>query len=78
MILSSSPKGVGLSVLKKQIAVLHKAFAILDEMEKGTFEYFLVSPGNEIVDDFIEQSERCGFISVEETKQFFAEKGIKS
>ncbi len=59
-------------------AVLHEAFAILDEMEKGTFEYFLVSPGNEIVDDFIEQSERHGFISVEETKRFFAEKGIKS
>ena len=59
-------------------AVLHEAFAILDEMEYGTFEYFLVSPGNEIVDDFIEQSERRGFISVEETKKLFAEKGIKS
>ncbi len=59
-------------------AVLHEAFAILDEMEEGTFEYFLVSPGNEIVDDFIEQSERRGFISIEETKKFFALKGIKS
>ncbi len=59
-------------------AVLHEAFAILDEMEKGTFEYFLVSPGNEIVDDFIEQTKRRGFISVEETNRFFAEKGIKS
>jgi hypothetical protein len=59
-------------------AVLHEAFTILDEMEKGTFEYFLVSPGNEIVDDFIEQSERRGFISVEETKKFFDEKRIKT
>ncbi len=59
-------------------AVLHEAFAILDEMEKGTFEYFLVSPGNEIVDDFIEQTQRRGFISVEETNRFFAEKKIKS
>ena len=58
--------------------VLHEAFAILHEMEEGTFEYFLVSPGNEIVDDFIEQSERREFISVEETKKLFAEKGIKS
>lgn len=57
-------------------AVLHEAFAILDEMEKGTFEYFLVPPGNEIVDDFIEESERRGFISVEETKKFFALKGV--
>lgn len=57
-------------------AVLHEAFAILDEMESGTFEYFLVPPGNEIVDDFIEQSERHGFISVEETKKFFALKGV--
>ena len=58
-------------------AVLHEAFAILDEMESGIFEYFLVTPGNEIVDDFIEQAQRRGFISVEETKKFFAEKGIK-
>ena len=58
-------------------AVLHEAFAILDEMESGTFEYFLVTPGNEIVDDFIEQVQRSGFISVEETKKFFALKGIK-
>ncbi len=58
-------------------AVLHEAFAILDEMESDTFEYFLVTPGNEIVDDFIEQAQRHGFISVEETKRFFAGKGIK-
>ncbi len=58
-------------------AVLHEAFAILDDMEEGTFEYFLVPPGNEIVDDFIEQSQRRGFISIEETNKFFALKGIK-
>jgi len=57
-------------------AVLHEAFAMLDEMEEGTFEYFLVPPGNEIVDDFIEQSQRRGFISIEETKKFFALKGV--
>ena len=57
-------------------AVLHEAFAILDEMEKDIFEYFLVSPGNEIVDDFIEQSQRRGFISVEETNKFFALKKL--
>lgn len=58
-------------------AVLHEAFAILDEMEEDVFEYFLVSPGYEIVDDFTEQFQRRGFISIEETKKFFAAKGIK-
>ncbi len=58
-------------------AVLHEAFAILEEMEEDIFEYFLVSPGKEIVDDFIEQSRRRGFISIEETKNFFATKGVK-
>ncbi len=57
-------------------AVLHEAFAILDEMEEDIFEYFLVSPGYEIVDDFTEQVQRRGFISVEGTKKFFAAKGI--
>ena len=57
-------------------AVLHEAFKILNEMEEGTFEYFLVSPGNEIVDNFIEQAQRRGFISVSKTKKFFAKKGI--
>lgn len=60
------------------LAVLHEAFAILDEMERDIFEYFLVSPGNEIVDDFIEQIQRRGFISINETKRFFTEKRIKS
>jgi len=59
-------------------AVLHEAFAILEEMEEGNFEYFLVSPGNEIVDDFIEQTQRRGFINIEETNRFLAEKRIKS
>jgi hypothetical protein len=57
-------------------AVLHEAFAILDEMEEGTFEYFLVSPGNEIVDDFIEQSKRRGFVSVDRTKKFLLKKEL--
>lgn len=57
-------------------AVLHEAIAILDEMESGTFEYFLVPPGDEIVDDFIEPSERHGFINIEETKKFFALKKL--
>ncbi len=58
-------------------AVLHEAFAMLDEMEEGTFQYLPVAVGNTIADDFIEETERRGFLSVEETKRFFAERGIE-
>ena len=59
------------------LAVLHEAFAMLDEMEEGTFLSLAVASGNTIADDFIEREEKCGFIGVEETKKFFAERGIK-
>jgi len=58
-------------------AVLHEAFAMLDEMEEGSFEYLLVASGNTIADDFVEETQRRGFLSVDETKQFFAERGIE-
>jgi hypothetical protein len=58
------------------LAVLHEAFAMLDEMEEGTFQCLAVAPGNAIADDFIERVEKRGFIGVEETKKFFAERGI--
>ncbi|XHX76981.1 MAG: hypothetical protein RBJ76_21465 [Stenomitos frigidus ULC029] len=58
-------------------AVLHEAFAMLDEMEEGTFEYLLVASGNAIADDFIERAESRGFLGVEETKNFFAGRGIE-
>jgi phosphoribosyl-ATP pyrophosphohydrolase len=58
-------------------AVLHEAFAIAEEMEDGVFHSLSVASGNEIVDDYIDEAERTGFIGVEETKRFFAEKGIQ-
>ena len=58
-------------------AVLHEAFAMLDELEEGTFQCLAVAIGNTIADDFIEREEKRGFIGVEETKKFFAERGIK-
>ncbi len=57
-------------------AVLHEAYAILEEMEEGTFEYLSVAFGGMIADDFIEQAERKGFIGVDETRAFFAQKGV--
>lgn len=59
------------------LAVLHESFAMLDEMEEGAFEYLPVAFGNTIVDDFIEQAERRGFIGVDDTKKFFADRGIE-
>jgi hypothetical protein len=59
------------------LAVLHEAFAMLDELEEGTFQCLAFSFGNTIADDFIEREEKRGFIGVEETKAFFAERGIK-
>lgn len=57
-------------------AVLHEAFAIADEMEEGHFQSFAVAIGSEIVDDYIDEAERTGFIGVEETRRFFTERGI--
>ncbi len=57
-------------------AVLHEAFAMADEMEEGSFRSLAVAFGNEIVDDYIDVAERRGFVGIEETRRFFAEKGI--
>ncbi len=57
-------------------AVLHEAYAILEEMEEGTFKYLSIAFGNEIADDYIEQAERKGFIGVDETRAFFAQMGV--
>lgn len=58
-------------------AVLHEAFAIYDEMEEGSFECFGIASGNEIVDDYVDDALRSGFLSVEETVAFFAAHGVE-
>jgi len=57
-------------------AVLHEAFAIYEEMEEGRFGSFAVAVGNEIADDYVDEALRTGFIGVENTREFFAERGI--
>jgi hypothetical protein len=59
------------------LAVLHEAYAMLEELEEGTFQCLAVASGNEIADDFIEREEKRGFLGVDETKRFFAERGIR-
>jgi hypothetical protein len=46
-------------------------------LEEGTFKCLAVAPGNAIADDFIEREEKRGFIGVDETKKFFAGRGIQ-
>jgi len=55
------------------LAVLHEAFAILEEMEDGEFKYLSIAFGNEIYDDFIDSAEKEGYLGVEESKQFLEE-----
>ncbi len=58
-------------------AVLHEAFTIYDEMEEGTFRCLAVAVGNEIVDDYVDEALRTGFIGVENTIAFFRERGVE-
>jgi hypothetical protein len=58
-------------------AVLHEAFAIADEIEDESFASFAIAFGSEIVDDYIDEAERRGFIGTVETRKFFAELGME-
>jgi len=55
------------------LAVLHEAFAMLEEMEGGEFKYLSIAFGNEIYNDFIDSAEKEGYLGVEETKHFLEE-----
>lgn len=58
-------------------AVLHEAYAIYDEMEEGAFECLAIAVGNEIVDDYIDDALRTGFIGAADTVAFFRERGVE-
>lgn len=58
-------------------AVLHEAFAIYDEMEEGTFQCLAVAVGNEIVDDYIDEALRTGYIGNDATLEFFRSRGVE-
>jgi len=57
-------------------AVIHEGFSITDELDAGTFKYLDVALGNTIYDDLIDQAEREGYLSVEETKKWFSDRGF--
>jgi hypothetical protein len=54
-------------------AVLHEAFAMLDEMEEGSFKFLPLASGNTIWDDLIERGEASGYLGTKETQHFFDE-----
>lgn len=58
-------------------AVLHEGFAIYEEMEEGNFQCFPVAIGNEIVDDYVDEALRTGYIGTDETLKFFKSHGIE-
>jgi len=58
------------------LAVMHEAFAIYEEIRDGEFAALMVTSGNQILDDLISESEKGGFLTVEETKAYFMDKGI--
>ena len=57
-------------------AVLHEAFAVYEEMEDGDFSYLMVAFGNEILDDYIDQALKTGFVGTDQTIEFFKNRGI--
>jgi hypothetical protein len=54
-------------------AVLHEAFAMLDEMEEGSFKILPFAPGNTIWDDLVERGEASGYLGTKQTQLFFEE-----
>ncbi len=57
-------------------AVLHEGFAIADELDEGSFRYLDVSFGNMIYDDLIDEAERQGYLTVEETAEWFSDRDL--
>jgi hypothetical protein len=58
-------------------AVIHEAYAIADEIEEGTFTALPVAPVGIVFDDLIERFDREAYLTVEETRRWFAERGIE-
>jgi hypothetical protein len=54
-------------------AVLHEAFAMLEEMEEGSFKFLPIAPGSTIWDDLVERGEDSGYLGTKETQLFFDE-----
>jgi len=59
-----------------QIAILHEAYAIYEEIQSDTHHYLLITSGNTIYDDLIPRALKSGFASLQEAEIFFKSKGL--
>jgi hypothetical protein len=59
-----------------QIAILHEAYAIYEEIQSDTHHYLLITSGNTIYDDLIPRALKSGFASLQEAENFFKSKGL--
>ena len=69
-------KNSDVNVRETLLSVMHEAFAIFEEIQDGEFKTLMVTSGNQIFDDLISESEKGGFLTVEETEAYFKDKGI--
>jgi hypothetical protein len=58
-------------------AVVHEAYVSLEAVEDGIFYTLLVASGGEIYDDWVDDSDRDDYMTVEEKAQWFAERCIE-
>jgi hypothetical protein len=65
---------VGISELL--LAVLHEAYSVAEELSQGIFKHLMVTSGNMIYDDLIEEAEKGEFVSLYEAEITARLKGL--
>jgi hypothetical protein len=58
-------------------AVLREAYAMAKQIDKGEFDFLIVSEGNQIGDELALAGRRTGYSSIKETIEFFRRRGIQ-
>ena len=64
------------SIIDIQLAILHEAYAIFEEIQSDWHHYLLIASGNTIYDDLIPRAVNSGFVSLREAENFFKSKGL--
>jgi hypothetical protein len=64
------------TIIDIQLAILHEAYAIFEEIQSDTHNYLLVTSGNTIYDDLISRAVNSGSVSLQEAEIFFKSKGL--
>jgi hypothetical protein len=64
------------TVSEIQLAILHEAYAIFEEIQLDWHHYLLITSGNTIYDDLIPRAINSGFVSFQEAEKFFQSKGL--